>query len=85
MGRADIVNLFRTLTKSGPTLNSKEYEMLKRLCASVKKVLKVMWCHRVVYAGAALAYGGMCVGVLDKEIANQVLTACYLALVVQCH
>jgi hypothetical protein len=48
-------------------------------------VLKVMWCHRVVYAGAALAYGGMCVGVLDKEIANQVLTGCYLALVVQCH
>jgi hypothetical protein len=59
--------------------------MLKRLMKSVKKSLKAMRCHRVVYAGAAVAYGGMCVGMIDKELANQVLTGCYLALVVQQH
>lgn len=57
--------------------------MLKCLWKSVKKMLKSLWCHRVVYAGAAVAYGGMCTGVIDKEVANQVLTACYVALVVQ--
>ncbi len=59
--------------------------MLKRLMKSVEKSLKAMWCHRVVYAGAAVAYGGMCAGVIDKDVANQVLTGCYVALVVQQH
>ena len=57
--------------------------MLKRVRKSVTGVAKALWCHRVVYAGAALAYGGLCVGIVDKEHANQVLTGCYIALVVQ--
>jgi hypothetical protein len=57
--------------------------MLKRVRKSVTGFAKALWCNRVVYAGAALAYGSLCVGIVDKDVANQVLTGCYIALVVQ--
>ena len=53
-------------------------DWMKRLWARV-------WCHRVAYGGLALAYGAGCLGWLDAEVVKQVVTGCYVALVVQRH
>ncbi|MGB7318404.1 MAG: hypothetical protein WBC85_10605 [Planktotalea sp.] len=59
--------------------------MLKRLMKIVTDVVQGLWCHRVVYAGLAMAYGGLCAGMFDKELANYVMLGCYLALSAQRH
>ena len=52
---------------------------MARLKEAMKKMWAVIWCHRMVYAGLAGAYGALCFGVLDKDV----VTALYVALVVQ--
>ncbi|MFC6759469.1 hypothetical protein ACFQFQ_08135 [Sulfitobacter porphyrae] len=47
------------------------------------KIACAIWCHRMIYAGLAAAYGAGCAGVLDKDSVAQIVTGCYLALVVQ--
>ncbi len=54
-----------------------------RLKEAMKKMWAVIWCHRMVYAGLAGAYGALCFGVLDKDVVQGVATALYVALVVQ--
>ena len=54
-----------------------------RLKEAMKKMWAVIWCHRMVYAGLAGAYGALCFGVLDKDVVQGVVTALYVALVVQ--
>ncbi|MDF1729683.1 MAG: hypothetical protein P1U53_18245 [Sulfitobacter sp.] len=48
-----------------------------------KRVACAVWCHRVVYAGLAAAYGAGCAGWLEKEMVQQIATGCYLVLVAQ--
>ena len=47
------------------------------------RIACTIWCHRMVYAGLAAAYGAGCAGWVDKEMVNQIVTACYVALVMQ--
>ena len=54
-----------------------------RLKEAMKKMWAVIWCHRVVYAGLAGAYGALCFGLLHKDVVQGVVTALYVALVVQ--
>lgn len=48
----------------------------------LNKIAKAMWSHRAVYAGLAGVYGAACLG-LDKDLANQMLTGLYVAMVAQ--
>lgn len=57
--------------------------MNERLMQIVTKVACAIWCHRMVYAGLAAAYGAGCAGWVDKEMVNQIVTACYVALVIE--
>ncbi|MGH1577627.1 hypothetical protein [Planktotalea sp.] len=59
--------------------------MLKRLMSIVTKSVQTLWCHRVIYGGIALAYGGLAFGFVDKESVNQILIGCYVAFVMQNH
>ncbi len=63
------------------------WKQLKDKSATLKEMTKTcakaLWCHRVVYAGLAVAYGAGCAGWLDKEVVNQIVTGCYVALVAQ--
>lgn len=54
-----------------------------RLKELMMKIWAVIWCHRMVYAGLAGAYGALCFGLLDKDVVQQLVTALYVALVVQ--
>lgn len=54
-----------------------------RLKTKMKKMWAVIWCHRMVYAGLAGAYGAGCFGLIDKDMVAQVVTALYVALVAQ--
>ncbi len=57
--------------------------MFERLTEVVKKIGCALWCHRAIYAGLAGAYGAASIGVLDKEVVNQIVTALYVLLVAQ--
>ncbi len=57
--------------------------MFGRLTEVVVKVACAIWCHRMVYAGLAAAYGAGCVGWLEKDVVQQIATGCYLLLVAQ--
>ena len=57
--------------------------MFERLMQVILKCANALWCHRVVYAGLAIAYGAGCAGVLDKDTVAQIATGCYVALVIQ--
>ncbi|MDD9921750.1 MAG: hypothetical protein OXQ92_05650 [Boseongicola sp.] len=52
---------------------------------TMKTIAKTIWCHRVAYAGLALAYGAGCMGWIDKETVAQIVTALYVALTTQRH
>jgi len=49
----------------------------------LKTIGNSLWSHRAVYAGLAAAYGAACLNLLDKDTVNQIVTALYVALVVQ--
>ncbi len=51
----------------------------------IKRACKAIWCHRMAYAGLALAYGAKCVGVIDGELLAQIVTGLYVAMVAQGH
>lgn len=57
--------------------------MKERVLEVVKAVKAAVWSHRAVYAGLAGAYGAGCLGVLDKEAVQQVVTGLYVVLVAQ--
>ncbi len=57
--------------------------MWNQLKDVVKATARAIRCHRMVYAGLAAAYGAGCAGMLDKAVVNQIVTGCYVALVVQ--
>ena len=57
--------------------------MSKQLKTKIKEVCNALWCHRAVYAGLAAAYGAGCLGWIDKETVNQIVTGLYVALVAQ--
>ena len=57
--------------------------MWKQLKDVTTKTITAVWCHRMVYAGLAAAYGAGCAGWVDKGTVNQIVTGCYVALVVQ--
>ena len=57
--------------------------MWKQLKDVTRKTITAVWCHRMVYAGLAAAYGAGCTGWVDKDTVGQIATACYIALVVQ--
>ncbi len=59
--------------------------MFERLGKKLKSLVKGMWCHRLAYAGLAMAYGAACVGILDKETLTQVVAGLYVALTAQRH
>ncbi|MEM7520053.1 MAG: hypothetical protein AAF307_03360 [Pseudomonadota bacterium] len=46
-------------------------------------VVCAVWCHRVVYGAIAAAYGAACVGWIEKDLLQRVLTALYVLLVAQ--
>lgn len=54
-----------------------------RLKEVMKKMWAVIWCHRMVYAGLAWAYGGLCFGLLDKDVVQGAVAVLYGVLVVQ--
>lgn len=51
----------------------------------MNKLARALWCHRMAYAGLALAYGGGVAGLIDKEMVTSIVTAIYVAMVVQPH
>ncbi|MEP0207714.1 MAG: hypothetical protein ABJ370_05115 [Paracoccaceae bacterium] len=59
--------------------------MFERFRKKLKSVVKGMWCHRIAYAGLAMAYGAACVGILDKDTLTQVVTGLYVAMTAQRH
>jgi hypothetical protein len=50
-------------------------KMLNQLKTILTTLLCTIWCHRVTYAGLALAYGAGCLGVIEKETVAQIATA----------
>ncbi len=58
---------------------------MERIKTSVKAVCKSIWCHRVAYAGLAVAYGAGCMGWIDKDTVAQIVTGLYIALTAQQH
>ena len=59
--------------------------MFERMKEKIKPVCLALWCHRAAYAGLALAYGAGCVGLIDKELLNQVVMGLYVAITAQRH
>lgn len=59
--------------------------MLNQLKTIVKTHGCTLWCHRITYAGLALAYGAGCLGLIDKETVAQIATALYCTMVAQRH
>ncbi len=64
-------------------------ERLKTLTVAMRrmtaKLAKAIWCHRMAYAGLAVAYGAGCAGLIDKDMVAQIATALYIALTAQSH
>ncbi len=58
---------------------------MKRLKTKIEKLCEAVWCHRVTYAGLALASGAGCLGVIEKETVAQIATALYCTMVAQRH
>ncbi|MEO0485539.1 MAG: hypothetical protein AAF092_06480 [Pseudomonadota bacterium] len=51
----------------------------------LNKLASMCWSHKAMYLGLSLAYGGVCLGWVDKSTANEVAFGCYLALWAQRH
>lgn len=50
----------------------------------IKKMVTAVWCHRVVYAALAGAYGALCLGA-DKEVVNLCVAGFYAVMAMQRH
>ncbi len=48
-----------------------------------RQIVRAVWCHRMIYAGLAGAYGALCFDLLDKTVVEQLVCGLYVALVVQ--
>ena len=59
--------------------------MIEQLKEKFVKLGHALWCHRMAYAGLALAYGAGSAGWIDKELVAQIVTGLYVAMVAQGH
>jgi len=59
--------------------------MFEQLKEKFVKVCAALWCHRMAYAGLALAYGAKCFGIIDADLLAQIVTGLYVAMVAQGH
>ena len=59
--------------------------MFEQLKENFVKVGNTLWCHRMAYAGLALAYGAGCAGWIEKDLVAQIVTGLYVAMVAQGH
>jgi hypothetical protein len=64
---------------------TKHMTLLLKMKLTLRSLLCTIWCHRVTYAGLALAYGAGCLGVIEKETVAQIATALYCTMVAQRH
>jgi hypothetical protein len=51
----------------------------------MKKWAAALWRHKVSYLGLSLVYAGMCLGYIDKDLAQQIAAGIYAAMVAQRH
>ena len=51
----------------------------------LKKLWKVIWCHRAAYLALGMAYGAKCWGLIDADLLAQIVTALYCAMFSQKH
>ena len=58
------------------------FGLTEKMKTFVTLVARAVWCPRVLYAGLAGAYLGLCFGV-EKELVQQIIAGCYVALVVK--
>ncbi|SHH81590.1 hypothetical protein SAMN05443551_3209 [Marivita hallyeonensis] len=59
--------------------------MLNQLKTILKTLFCTLWCHRITYAGLALAYGAGCASLIEKDTVAQIATALYVTMVAQRH